>query len=342
MKSNRERAERALEALGPASERFRSAVARTMEEIRARLTAGSEARDPEGVDPGLGPLARGRIDTRRFARVFAGEAALDERAEAALRRAMEALAEVDADGEEAFLVELGPGEELAAAARAALGRLGRAFGAARVAEEARGGRAAPREHGDPLVSFPPELWNRAERSVAPPLLVALPGEALRPAALADLLEGAQKLALLVEGEAPPAPLVGLITPSVTVLQTEDPTELAEVAGRDGPGVAVLYPEGSDAASFLHDPAAGGSPGERLTLRDVPGEASLRPVGPIGVFRQREELLQLAALLASDRTSAPATNGSGPVASGGADAGGIEPADRLAAWLLRQANLSGLE
>lgn len=342
MGSNRERAERALAAVEPALERFRSAVARTMDEIRGRLTAGARPDDPERTDAGLGPLARGRIDARRFARLSAGETMLDEEAEAALRGAMEALAGVDAAGEDAFLLELGAEEELTAGVDAALARLGRAFGAARVAEEARGGRPAPREHGDPLEGLPAELWNRSERSVAPPLVVTLRGDQLRPAGLAERLEGGQKLVLVLEGEARPAALVPLITPSVLVLQTEDPEELSLVADHEGAAVAVLHPEGSGAAAFLHDPAGGDALADRLAVRSRPEADPARPVGSVSLFRQREELLQLAALAAQGTTSGPSTNGTGSAAAKGADAEGIEPADRLAAWLLRQANLSGLD
>lgn len=342
MGSDRERVDRALEALAPAAEAFRSAVARTMDEIRARLSARASETGVETVEAELGPLARGRIDTERFASVYAGEEALDERSAATLRRAMEVLAAVDAAGSEAFLLELEPGRPIAEASAEALARSGRAFGAARVAEAARSGGTAPGGTGDPLSAFPPTLWNRGERSVAPPLVVALRGEDLRAGSLAELLDGGQKLVLVVEGEAPPAPLVGLVSPSVLVLQTRNPEELAMVADHEGPAVAALFPEGARAASFLHDPAAGDALVGRLAVRERPDETTLRPVGSISVFRQREELSQLGAMAtAGVGTAGPSTNGAAAAGSSETDEQGVEPADRLAAWLLRQANLSGL-
>ena len=342
MDADRDRLERALEAVEPAAEGFRSAVARTMDEIRARLDAQAGTSDAAQAGSGLGPLGRGLIDVERFAQLSGETELLDEEATGALRRSMETLAELDAAGEEAFLLELSPGAALAGAATDALARLGRAFGAARVAEAARSGRTDPGIEGDPLAAFPAARWNRAERSVAPPLVVSLRGEDLRAAALAELLDGSQKIVLVVEGDAPPAPLVALVSPSVMVLQTRDPGELAMVAEHEGPAVAALFPEGSEVASFLHDPDAGDTLAERMAVRERPGGETLRPLGPISVFRQREELLQLGAMLAGGTAmGGPSTNGVRAADAAEADEEGVEPADRLAAWLLRQSNLSGL-
>lgn len=342
MDADRERVERALEAVAPAAEEFRSAVARTMDEIRARLDAQAEPADGGKTGAELGPMGRGLIDVERFAQVFEGAELLDEEASGTLRRSMETLAELDAAGEEAFLLELRPGGSLALAAADALARLGRAFGAARVAEAARSGRPAPGVDGDPLVAFPSRLWNRAERTVAPPLVVRVPGEDLRAGALAELLDGSQKIVLVVEGDAPPAPLVTLVSPSVLVLQTRDPDELAMVAEHDGPAVAALFPEGSEAASFLHDPGAGEALADRTAVRERPDAGTLRPLGPISVFRQREELLQLGAMVAGAAAAdGRSTNGVGATRAAETDEEGVEPADRLAAWLLRQSNLSDL-
>ena len=332
-----ERARRALAALEGPVEDFRSAVGRAVDEVRARLAAGAQPVGGEGAADRLGPLARGRIDADRFAALFGADEVLDPDALSAMRSALEVLAGMDAAGDDLFLRRLGPEEELGEAVGTTLGRLGRAFGAARTAELARTGRLASVSREGWLAAFPPKMWNRAERGIAPPLVLELAGDALRPASLADVLDGGQKLALVVEGSAPPAPLVRLVTPGVLVLQTEDPAELELLAGHDGPAVAAVYPEGAGAASFLHDPAAGERLSERLAVRELPAAEGLRPVGPITAFRQAEELRQLAALAeAAAAAPAPLENGGGSAPA----AGGIDehPADRLAAWLLRQANL----
>lgn len=334
-----ERSHAALAALEAPVEAFRSAVGRSVDEVRARLAAGSRPSGAEGAAGRLGPLARGRIDTERFAALLAGAEVLEPEALAAMRSALEVLAELDASGEELFARRMAPGDDLRDAVDAALARLGRAFGAARTAELARTGRrdAAPAEGW--LEAFPPTMWNRGERRIAPPLVLEVPGAALRPAALADVLDGAQKIALVVEGSAPPAPLVRLVTPGVLVLQTEDPSELSLLAEHEGPGVAAVYPEGSGAAAFLHDPAAGDGLADRLAVRELPPAEALRPVGTVTAFRQAEELRQLAALAAVGPAAGPSGNGRGPGAAEEADG---EPADRLAAWLLRQASLPELE
>ncbi|HET9984882.1 MAG TPA: hypothetical protein VFQ38_14890, partial [Longimicrobiales bacterium] len=138
--------------------------------------------------------------------------------------------------------------------------------------------------------------------------------------------------LVVRGPAPPAALVRLITPGVLVLQAASAEALAPLAAGDGPAVAALVPEG--AALFRHAPAAAATGHARLTLDAVP-EAAPRAIGAYTAFQQQEELRQLLELAAAPAwpepaAGAPATNG----------AGEFTPADRLAAWLLKQANLDG--
>ena len=91
-------------------------------------------------------------------------------------------------------------------------------------------------------------------SLRPPLVIEVEGQDLRPASMAELLEGGQKIVLVVNGPAAPAPLVRLITPGVTVIQTDDPAELSALGAVAGPGIAALMPEG--AAKFMHLPGKG--------------------------------------------------------------------------------------
>lgn len=331
-----------LAALRGSLEGFRSAVARAVDEVRAELEkrhgpVGAGAAASKGE---LGALAERLMDAARFEDLFSEESLLDPEAFALLEESHEVLAALDAADDRIFVEELPESGGLHDAVAAGLGRLGVAFGAARLAELAREGRYGTEARVEHLHAFPPSAWNRAERSVAPPLVVKTTGMALRAGGLADFLDGTQKLVLVVDGSAPPAPLVRLITPGVLVIQTEDPEGLARMAAFDGPAVAALYPEGSGAAVFVHDPSAGPELGERLTVTALPEVTELRPLGPLSVPQQAQELAQLTALAAR---GASAAVGPSPDGDGEASGGGLapEPADRLAAWLLRQANLRNL-
>ena len=155
--------------------------------------------------------------------------------------------------------------------------------------------AHPEGVEDCLERFPPNQWNGAERPWAPPLVIEVEGQDLRPASLAELLEGGQKIVLVVNGPAAPAPLVRLITPGVTVIQTDDPAELSALGAVDGPGIAALMPEG--ARSSCTSP--GGEGAERASDRELlPEKEPKRALGSISAFQQTEELRQLASLTAS--------------------------------------------
>ncbi|HKK26762.1 MAG TPA: hypothetical protein VKB18_01650 [Gemmatimonadota bacterium] len=338
-----ERVDLALKSLGAPLEAFRSAVARAVDEVRGELERRRQPAGVGGASEELGGLASRLMDAGRFAGLFAEESVLDPDQAALLEAAHDTLASLDAADDRAFARAVGPEEMLRDAVLAGLGRLGAAFGAARAAELAREGRRvdAAGEAPDPLFSLPPASWNRAERGIAPPLVVETPGSKLRAGELAEFVDGAQKLLLVVDGPAPAAALVRLISPGVFVLQTEDPAELERATDFPGPAVAALLPEGSGAARFAHDPAAGQTLAERLTIEEIPAADGLRPVGPISVWQQAEELAQLASLTApAGAVGAPSTNGDhAPEAGSGAEA--AQPADRLAAWLLRQADLRDL-
>ena len=115
--------------------------------------------------------------------------------------------------------------------------------------------------------------------------------------------------------------------------------LARFAAWDGPGIAALGPD--EAAQFVHDPSAGAAPWQRLTLTAKPEGAPRRAIAGLSVAQQADELQLLEILAAAPAAPAPLAGPThaGPVA--GAPARAADPADRLAAWLLDQADLSSI-
>jgi len=360
----------ALADLAAPLERFRSAALAAAVEVRALLATldtGADAR-LERLRAELGPFAAGRIDPARFGALLSGGPGADPATRGHVEAALETLRTVAARIEEIVAVEVPPGGDLRRAAVDALAGAGRAFGAALAVQHARGGWYRSAEHDALLLAFPFAEWNRAERRLAPPLVIQVDGADLRAAALADLLDGAVKIVLLVRGPCAPAPLVRLVTPGTFVMQTGDVADLARVAACDGPAVAALVPEG--AACFVHDPAAAAA--ARLTVSHLPADPPRRALGGLSAWQQAEELAQLAALggcplgprhsageehpgavggpLIHQGPSASRPGGPGPLMNQGpTTAPGPSPTgpegtprapsadvDRLAAWLLRQA------
>ena len=127
-------------------------------------------------------------------------------------------------------------------------------------------------------------------------------------------------------------LARLIAPGTFVLQTSDATGLERFAAWDGPGVLALVPD--EAARFVHDPAAGATVWDRLTVTFLPSEPPRKPIGGLSAAQQAEELALLAALASKPAGAAVEPGaGSGSVAAAAA----ADPVDKLAAWLLRQAD-----
>lgn len=334
----------ALAALAVPRERFRSAVVGAVEEVRAFLAAHRPAFDGKATGQAreeLGAFGGGRIDPERFGALFAGGPALDALSLARVEAALHELARIAGAGDEVFHAEVRLHADLHLVAGHALASAGRAFGAAQAVELIRSGRWDGERHGELLQPFPFRRWNRAERQIAPPLVVELEGAAAHAGGLAEFLDGEQKIVLVLRGHAPPAPLARLVTPSVFVMQTRDAADLARAGSFAGPAVAALVPEG--AACFVHDPRAGRTLAERLTVSYLPeGE----PAGIDGytAFQQREELALLRALSTAPEAPAPAAV---PVTEPTAPEAAAPPpappapagdADRLAEWLLRQSGL----
>jgi hypothetical protein len=340
-KTTDERVGRAMDALANVREEYRSALVATNEELRGILESATgvvgEAKAVRTAAE-LGEFAAGRIDVERFSAFEESGTPVEQSTAARLEAAARTLESLIEQGQDLHFVRLEEGAELRDAVSEALGRAGRAFGAARTVELARSGKYDQALHGGWLDSFPPTLWNARERGLAPPLVVELEGSDLRPAGLADFLDGAQKIVLVVRGAAPPAALAGLITPGLTVLQVDDPADLSPMGDAGGPAIGAVVP--ADACRFVHLAGVAGDRG-RLKVQHVPESEPKRPLGGISVFQQVQGMRQLAALsagwgLATPEPGAPAGDGAGaPVPAGSA-------ADRLAAWILRQADLSGLD
>jgi hypothetical protein len=325
----------ALAALAAPRERFQSAVVATLEEVRVYLdTHRSAADDRLGILAAeLGPIGTRYIDVSRLAGFVAAEPGIAAGSRAVLERALGVLREVASGGDDGFVVNLPAGESLYGFTTDRFAELGRAMGAARVVDAARNGRYRPADHDRWLARFPFASWSQAERAVAPPLVVEVDGADLRPAGLAEFLDGAARIVLVVRGETSPAPLVRLVTPRTFVAQTADESMVARLAACDGPGIVAVMPE--RAARFVHDPGAGPALAARLTVSEIPSPDHRKRTGAFTVAQQNEELGQLRALQ-SAATAVPAptalTAESGPSA---------DPVDKLAAWLLQQADLSGV-
>jgi hypothetical protein len=307
----------ALRALAGAVEKYHSAVVTTAEEVRGYLASHQPANERRGeaVAVGLGNFAAGRIDIDKFS-VLAGDSgaadpALIEKVEGAYK----ILSEIASGGDGIYRVDVRPGGRLGDAVANRLSDVGRAFAAGRVAGMATKGSLNAGNNDRQLGPLDFEVWNSAERQVAPPLAVEIDGADVRAGELAEFLDGNVKIVLVVRGDSSPAPLVRLISPSVFVAQTSDEAGLDHFAEYEGPAVAAIVPE--SAARFVHDPTAGQGPWDRLEVSYVPEDAPKRPVGGISIRQQIDELEQLKAL-ASCAGQAP-TAAEGEERSGEPDA-----------------------
>ncbi len=332
------RIDKALQALAEPIERYRSAVVTTVEEVRGYLSSHrpDQERQNGSAAARLGAFAAGRINVERFSSVLSDEAPDEPERLRKVEKAFDILRVISAGDESFFRVKLKPGTRLRDAIAARCAEMGRGFAAARVASMATAGRLGANGAEELLEPLGFERWNPAERQLAPPLVVELEGADLYAGDLAEFLDGNVKIVLVVNGEMAPAPLVRLITPSTFVLQTAGDVGLDRFARAEGPAAAALVP--AKAAQFIHDPAAGSDPGKRLEILSLPEKPPKSPVGGMSVRQQLDELEQLKTLAREVQAetaageAAPAA-GPGPVAS---------KVDKLAAWLLSQADLSDVE
>lgn len=326
----------ALEALAPAIASFRALLQSTATEVEHRLVAiTTTAEDRAGRMAGeLGPFGAGRVDVARLAALLQQPEATNGHTLETVEHALATLRELTMSGNGVHVIEVPPGERLQDAVEWALARIGRAFGAARAVASVRAGNYRFADHARSLGSFAFGRWTRTERMLAPPLVVQVNGAELNAAGLAAYLDGNLKIVLVVIGPCSPAPLARLITPGTFVMQTNDPARLKRLAEWNGPGIAALVPDGC--ARFAHDPAATGA---RLVIDHLPDAAARRPIGGLSVAQQQEELRLLSTLASTPpaaATAAPAAAGNGAASATPAP---TDPAAKLAAWLLSQADLS---
>ncbi|HSM62146.1 MAG TPA: hypothetical protein VK849_15165 [Longimicrobiales bacterium] len=330
---------RALHALSPRIDAFHSAVATAEEEIRSYVThrrGASEYRADQALVE-LGPFAVGRIDPERFASILIDADQLTHEAEVVLDRAEQILTAFAAETE-LHVVSVEPGGDLRDAVRAAFTQIGQVFGAARAVELARAGLFDPDKHNAFLSTLPFRKWNRAERQLAPPLVVELEADDLVAAGLGEFLDGLVKIVVVARGVTTPAPLARLVTPGTYVVQTADPDDLVALAESPHPGVGLLLEEERpELARFVHDPDAGETPWRRLSVGHLPD----RPVVGRGRRPPRwlEELEHLEALAAAPAAAA-AVEALGPETTGLVAAAPAAPVDQLAAWLLSQTDVDG--
>lgn len=327
----------ALEAMREPAEAFHSALARAVEDLRAFLARHQGTRsDPEHLAAAeLGAFGDGRVDATRFAALVAPPEPVESGDLHHVERALETLAAAKAKGTDLLRTRVSLGGDLRDTVARALADTGRVFGVIRRVIPLLEGRGEVVDAGSLPHGYPFAMWSRAERAVAPPLFVELDGADLGVAGLAEFLDGSQKIVLIVHGTAPPASLAQLLSPRVLVVQTTEPAELVSVATTPGPAIAALGTDGL--VPFIHDPAGGTCYAERLSVGDLPSADTL----PAGDFRQTEDVEHLRELAAA-RT--PVTGSPGSASRGAqADKVDADPVDRLAGWLLQQANLGdGME
>jgi hypothetical protein len=343
---------RALDALAGRRAEFRAAVETAYAQARAFLAAHGPRSDERARETALelGPFAGGRVDAARFAALVTAARVLSPEEETVLRRCAEVMDEVLARGDGLFVCDVPAGGSLRAAVEATLAEAGRAFGAALVFQAVKSGSYRAEEHAAALRAFPYCRWNRGERLLAPPLVVSVDGGDLHAGALAEYLDGRQKILVVARGAVTPVPLARLVAPRTYVAQVSDASAsdpcatdveaLARVVAFDGPAVVAFVPE--SAARFVHDPGAGATLAKRLRVVALPKERARAAVGGHSVAQQREELAhlveltELAALAATPSPVAHQAAAATVVAAGAADDGAAVSA--LTSWLLAQAGL----
>jgi hypothetical protein len=332
MPSDVDRLDVVRKALSPLWAGYREAAVLAADEVDSLLRgarAAATADHARALAATLGPLGASHIDVDRLAPLLGEESVLSGATLEAAQSASAVLRAITRDPDPGP-VTLPAGESLAGAVGKTLARIGRVFGAAHVVALARAGRFDPSAHAPWLEAYPFSRWNRRERRLAPPVLVSLEGSDLRAGGLAEFLDGAVKLALVVRDDvSPPAPLVRLLTPGLYLAQTHDGSEMTPLAAWPGPGVVAWVP--SCAAAFVHDPAAGPTLGARFKLLSTPS-APRHGVGGQSATQLAEELSQLESI------AGLATLGGAAVPPGAA--GEASPVDKLAAWILSQASPAG--
>ena len=319
----------ALSALRPRVAAFRFAISGALDRARSALASES---GPGQARNTLGEFGGRLIDAERFSLISLGAGPLDAASRAAVGRAADLLACLLRAGDDEFVVDVAPGTSLAAVIRARLATLGSLFGAAALIELARRGTFDSTQSESLLDEFPFEKWSAAERRFAPPLVIRVDGGDLDAFALAPLIDGWMRLILLVDGPSSAAPLARLVSPGAFVAQSGDMKILERIAEFDGPAVIAMMngPE----ARFVHDPRAGSTFLRRVEVSHMPDAQSRRAPGPRSAWQQRDDLAHLKALVEQPVLPAISAEALAPATAGP----GIDPVERLTAWLLDQSGL----
>lgn len=312
----------ALKSVASQHAAFERFVLMELARLRGILAAGaSNTADRLGAE--LGMLGAAHIDVAQFAELAQG-ASHDAATRARLTHSIAVLTEVSHKKIDDFVEEIPEWRSASSVITSALGRWGRAFGAVVAADLARVDQYDPQQHDAFTQLFGFDRWNKAYRNHAPPI-VAVVNDATHVADLSDVLDGNQHIVLVMRNGETPAGLVRLITPHALVLQTSDDRGLDRFAAYNGPAIAAMVHE--DAACFLHDPAAGAAPWQRLSIWKHATDHPRRSVSGLSPGQQREEILQLEALAVQPTLPAGALEALG--------AGSGDAAEKLAAWLLAQ-------
>lgn len=311
----------ALEAIRPNMERFLSAVSTTTEDIRGLLSGAGETAEDHTVS--LGNFASGHVDVERFSAFTRSSTRLSAEATEPVRAAQRALNDLLQMGDRLFVLEVEAGSNLGAEVDKRLSVIGDAFAAAHLVDLAKRGKYREEDHANMLDGLRYADWSRAERKLAPGLVIALDGADLAAGQIAPYLDEGMKMVFAVRGDAPAAPLSRLVTPGVFVQQARGEASLEAFADCSGTAVAALLP--NDSAEFVHDPSAGDTTYERFTSLDLPREVRKRAIGGISAAQQAEDYALLETLAVV------------PVPDGESAS---DPAGKLSAWLLNQTNLVG--
>ena len=316
-----ERKQIALDAVRSRAELFHSAVAATADQVRGLLAGTGDVSDDQSV--ALGSFAKGRVDFNRFASFTPKARRIEAEAETPIRAAQEVLKTLLAQGDDLFVLKLEEGGNLSRKAGRRLAMIGRAFAAAHVIDLAKRGQYKEEEHAAMLEKYPFSRWNKAERTLAPALVIELNGADFKPALIVPFLDEHSKFVFNVDGDAPAAALSRVISPGLFVQQETGDAALEAFSEYEGAAVAALLP--STAASFIHDPTAGETSYDRFVALEFPREVKKLALGGISVAQQAEDYALLESMSVV------------PVPTGDAAS---DPAGKLSAWLLSQSDLSG--
>ena len=335
------RVTRALEAVALRVAPFRAAMSAARDDMRQYLDE-HRARGRDRADAAataLGPFASGRIDVERFGFVLTDGRALADDSASCIAQCIATLDELLERDVGLFAHAAGGEEPLCRTVERAFTDIGRAFGASRVFRAVKAGTYDAARHAPLLAGVPFARWSRTERELVPPLVIEIDGADLRAEHLAEYLDGAAKIVLIVNGDSSPAPLVRLIAPRTLVMQTTDPEMLARVTAWAGTAIAAVLRETS--ARFVHDPSAGDRLEDRLSIEFLPTEAPRSALGWRSAAQQAEERDQLAALAEVARAARDvAVVVVPPLPSGAAPVDGSRAVDAVASWMLAQAGFSG--